>query len=204
MSIKKKIVLSVSTCLLIVLAAVGVYVYGLFNTPLIITDEIIPVASMDLQIYLSDTIVLAKVVSDNNNKMITCKEQTQNGEKTYIKLVTDTQLEIKEVYKGDITDGSTITYRGNYGKFENLEISDISKNPNFNIGEEFIIFLQKNNESNTYNWTLGPQSKFIYDEANTKYIGKYLTFENINTEIERYNNTSETERDLPQGSINSI
>lgn len=75
--------------------------------------------------------------------MITCKEQTQNGEKTYNKLVTDTQLEIKEVYKGDITEGSTITYRGNYVKIENLEISDASKNPNFKIDEEFIIFLRK-------------------------------------------------------------
>lgn len=97
MSIKKKIVLSISTCLLIALIVVGVYVYSLFNTPLIIMDEIMPVASMNLQIYLSDTIVLAKVVSDNNSKMITCKKQIQNGEKTYNKLITDTQLEIKEV-----------------------------------------------------------------------------------------------------------
>lgn len=97
MSIKKKIVLSISTCLLIALIVVGVYVYSLFNTPLIIMDEIMPVASMNLQIYLSDTIVLAKVFSDNNSKMITCKKQIQNGEKTYNKLITDTQLEIKEV-----------------------------------------------------------------------------------------------------------
>lgn len=116
MSIKKKVILSVSGCIFIVLVVVGIYMYNLFTTPQDIIGKIQVVATMDLQIYLSDAIVLAKVSSENDSKTINVKGQTENGEKTYKKLVTDTQLEILDVYKGDITKGSKITCRGEYGK----------------------------------------------------------------------------------------
>ena len=204
MSIKRKVGIVISVC---VLTIIGIYIYKLFTAPIVITDKIQAIATMDLQIYLSDAIVLAKVASDNDEKTVTFKDQTSNGEKTYKKRVTDTQLEIKEVYKGDITKGSKITYRGDYGYVKGLESYTQTDNPNFKLGEECILFLKKDKESNTYYLPLGPQSKFVYDKEKGKYVAEHLEFEDAKAEIERYNNTPEDERDLAgagKGSIDDI
>lgn len=92
-------------------------------------------------------------------------------------------------------------------KLNGLSRMDIAENPNFKMGEECILFLQKDKESNTYNLACSAQSKFVYDGEKGKYVGKYLEFEDMKAEIERYNNTPEDERELlgaGKGSIDDI
>lgn len=182
----KIVVISISVVVILVIAAI--FLVNQFNNTItfVSEDPLYPLASIDDLINWADVIALVDVTNIEASKIIDVVQDNN----TYKEYVTDTTLNIKEIYKGDLQNSSNIIFRKNAisGEMEKL-----------NLNETIIVFLQKDITSNTYYLAFGTQGVFRYNKETKEYKNINETkgsFTDIKAEIKRFNATPVEERDL--------
>lgn len=176
----KKIIIVI--CILAILGIIGRVIYLEFTLPISATAVDYILMNMDTAINISDLIVLANASSDT--KIRSVKEKGEDG-KYFIRSYEETNFEIEKVYLGDESIQNIVCIDEN--STEKIE---------FEKGEKSILFLRYDKQQDVYYFVGGGQGKCIYDEVKGKYVSTTLEFEDIEKEIERYNNTPEEERDI--------
>lgn len=165
-----------------ILGVIGREIYLQFNVSIVSHSIDYIVMAMDGAIYRSDLIVLAEASSDTKVKSVI--EKQENGK--WLKSgYEETKFKIHEVYLGDKTIQNIVCRDNNSS--EKIE---------FKKGEQAILFLRYDSRDNAYYFVGGLQGKCVYDSEKGKYISRTLEFEDIQKEIERYNNTPEEERQI--------
>ena len=177
---KRKIVLGI--ILLVILAIIGRIIWWDLSMGVVVKHTDYVAMTMDSAIYSSDLIVLAEASGDTKVKIV--REKQNNGK--WIKSpYEETKFKIDEVYLGEENIQNIVCRDDNAG--------DSIK---FEKGEKAILFLGYDSQKDAYYFVAGSQGICVYDEEKGKYVSGTLEFEDMEKEIERYENTPEEERQI--------